>query len=165
LIKDKSGNSKGFAYIEFDTEAAAQASLSMHGTQLKGRTLKVTISTPPDKNKARKAKDQPGEVNPLAVFITGIPAGVNEEKLKELFAQCGTIKEVRLVKDKITGQLKGFAYIDFETTEATEVALKMDQTQMYGKPIRVHRSVSTLRNKPEETAAEPVSTEKEPEFK
>ena len=100
-------------------------------------------------------------MNPLAVYISGIPTGVNEDKLKELFSKCGTIKEVRLVKDKVTGQLKGFAFIDFETPEAAEAALKMDQTQMYGKPIRVHKSMSTLK-KTEETTPAP---EPEPEFK
>jgi RNA recognition motif-containing protein len=49
-MKDKNGNSRGLAYIEFETEAAALASCAMHETQLKGRTLKVTISKPPGNN-------------------------------------------------------------------------------------------------------------------
>jgi RNA recognition motif-containing protein len=120
-------------------------------------------------------KDHPSDVNPLGIFLTGIPAGVNEEKIHELFSVCGKIKEIRLIKDKITGALKGFAYVDFETSEAADSALKMDNTQMYGKPIRVQRS--TVRSKPgnflgifginrflaEETVAA-VET-KEPEFK
>lgn len=54
VVLDKTGKSKGYAYVDFETEEAAQAALKLHETQLNGRTLKVTISCPPDK-KQRQA--------------------------------------------------------------------------------------------------------------
>lgn len=44
LITDfETGRSKGFAFIEFDAQAAAQNSLEANGTELSGRSMKVSM--------------------------------------------------------------------------------------------------------------------------
>ncbi len=44
IIDRDTGRSKGFAFITFDTQAAAEASLSMNGKSLDGRTIKVNMA-------------------------------------------------------------------------------------------------------------------------
>lgn len=45
LIKDfETGRSKGFAFIEFETENNAQSALSMDGKEFQGRRLKVNLA-------------------------------------------------------------------------------------------------------------------------
>ena len=45
LIKDyETGRSKGFAFVEFADDSAAQAALKLDGTELKDRRLKVNVA-------------------------------------------------------------------------------------------------------------------------
>lgn len=45
LITDRyTGESKGFAFVSFESQSAAQNALSMDGKELKGRKLKVNMA-------------------------------------------------------------------------------------------------------------------------
>ena len=45
LIKDReTGRSKGFAFITFATQQAAESALSLAGKEMEGRTLKVNMA-------------------------------------------------------------------------------------------------------------------------
>jgi RNA recognition motif-containing protein len=45
VIKDfETGRSKGFGFIEFDNQAAAQAALKLDGQEFQGRRMKVNIA-------------------------------------------------------------------------------------------------------------------------
>lgn len=53
VITDKySGRSKGFGFVEFETEEQAKAAEELNGKDLEGRPLKVNI--------AREKQDRPG---------------------------------------------------------------------------------------------------------
>jgi len=44
---------------------------------------------------------------------------------------------VRVPTDRETGQPKGFAFVDFEETEATDKAVALSGTDVAGRAIRV----------------------------
>ncbi|HQU72025.1 MAG TPA: RNA-binding protein [Calditrichia bacterium] len=45
LIRDReSGRSKGFAFVTFETEEAAQAALELNGSEMGGRSVRVNIA-------------------------------------------------------------------------------------------------------------------------
>ena len=49
LIKDReTGRSKGFAFVEFANDSAAQAALKLDGKELKDRQLKVNVARDKD---------------------------------------------------------------------------------------------------------------------
>ena len=52
LITDYEGRSKGFGFVTFNTQEAAQASLVLDGAELQGRKLKVNIAR--DKEEGRR---------------------------------------------------------------------------------------------------------------
>ncbi len=48
VMSRDAGKSRGFAFVEMETDADADAALSaLHGTDVDGRTLKVTQAHPP----------------------------------------------------------------------------------------------------------------------
>lgn len=48
IVTDRAtGRSKGFGFITFDNQEAAQAALAMDGQELDGRTIKVSLAKPP----------------------------------------------------------------------------------------------------------------------
>jgi len=52
LISDYDGRSKGFGFVTFATQEAAQASLAANDTELQGRKIKVNIAR--DKEEGRR---------------------------------------------------------------------------------------------------------------
>ncbi len=53
IVMDRATNrSKGFGFITFETESAAQLALEMNGKEIDGRTVKVSIAKPPKEREA-----------------------------------------------------------------------------------------------------------------
>lgn len=44
ILTDKFGNAKGYAYIEFEKADAAISALLLDGTELRGRSIKVSAT-------------------------------------------------------------------------------------------------------------------------
>jgi nucleolar protein 12 len=58
---------------------------------------------------------------------------------------------VRVVRDRKTNVGKGFAYVSFADKAAVGLALKLDGTQLEGRPIRVKRCIDMRHVKEEKT--------------
>lgn len=66
------------------------------------------------------------------LFVGSLAYGVTDEELNELFAACGDIESVQVIKDKFTGQSKGFAFVKMATEEGARQAIE----QLNGKEIQ-----------------------------
>ena len=75
--------------------------------------------------------------------------------MKEFFAGCGEVKQVRLAKLP-TGELRGFGHIEFFDNESAANAVRLAGSNIEGRPIKVEFAVEkTLRSNFE--APRPVS--------
>ena len=54
----------------------------------------------------------PGTDQSERIFVGGLPYYLNEEQCRELLSSFGTIKTFDLVKDKETGNSKGWACVE-----------------------------------------------------
>ena len=79
----------------------------------------------------------------MSVFIGNLPYEVTNEDLKNVFADYGTVKEVRLPTDRETGRVRGFAFVEMES-EAEEVAAieALDGAEWVGRTLRVSKAKS-----------------------
>lgn len=66
------------------------------------------------------------------IFIGRLPYDLNEIELQKHFARFGEIEKIRIVKDKITQQNKGYAFIVFKDPISSKMAFK---------EIGVHRGI------------------------
>lgn len=73
------------------------------------------------------------------IFIKNFHYKATEENLLQLFEECGAIKGIRIPL-RGDGASKGIAYLEFESEESTEKALKLDEAAILGRTIRVLRS-------------------------
>ena len=49
--------------------------------------------------------------------MKGFPPNTSETQLEQHFLKFGEVSEVNLVRDKVTGQSKGFAFIEYLSAE------------------------------------------------
>ncbi|XP_050236404.1 zinc finger CCCH domain-containing protein 25 [Mercurialis annua] len=84
------------------------------------------------------------------VFVGGIPFDLTEGDLLAVFAQCGEIVDVNLVRDKGTGKSKGFAFVAYDDQRSTILAVdNLNGAEVAGRTIRVDH-VSKYKKKEEE---------------
>ncbi|XP_017519927.1 RNA-binding protein 34 isoform X5 [Manis javanica] len=77
-----------------------------------------------------------------SVFVGNLSYKAEESAVEEHFLDCGTIVAVRIVRDQVTGVGRGFGYVLFENTDAVHLALKLNNSELMGRKLRVMRSVN-----------------------
>lgn len=66
------------------------------------------------------------------LYVGNLPYKATEDQLRELFAQAGTVNEVLIIKDRDTGQSKGFAFVTMGTQEEAENAIRLLNGKSFG---------------------------------
>ncbi len=75
------------------------------------------------------------------VFVGNLPYSTTDEELSAHFSAAGAVKSARVITDKMTGRSRGFGFVEFESQEVLENAVKMfDGSQMAGRPIVVNEA-------------------------
>ena len=59
------------------------------------------------------------------IYVGNLSYTTTEEELKQLFSQAGTVTSVAMIKDRDTGQSKGFAFIEMSNQAEAEKAISM----------------------------------------
>lgn len=113
VVKDKhTQENKGIAYIKFSkTSDAAKAQEEMNGKPIGkiDRALKVLVAANRSEGSSKSENEQERY---LRLFIV-IPKQATEDEIKSEFSQFGDVESVTIVKDRGTGNPKGFAYVRF----------------------------------------------------
>nr|CAD7595685.1 unnamed protein product [Timema genevievae] len=81
------------------------------------------------------------------VFCGKVPKDMYEDELIPLFEKCGTIWDLRLMMDPMTGLNRGYAFITFTTRSSAQSAVReLDNHEIKpGKTLKVNISVPNLR--------------------
>src|SRR5215475_9319356 len=56
------------------------------------------------------------------LFVGNLSYNVTENDLQDLFAQYGTVTEVNLMLDRMSGRSRGFAFVTMDSKEAADAA-------------------------------------------
>lgn len=58
------------------------------------------------------------------LYVGNLPYGIDDEKLKEMFAKVGEVTEARVITDKFSGRSKGFGFVTMKDDKTAEKAIK-----------------------------------------
>jgi len=73
------------------------------------------------------------------IYVGNLSYDTKEDDLRELFAQAGTVASVALIKDRDTGQSKGFAFIEMSNQAEAEKAIQMfNSYSLANRPLKVN---------------------------
>ncbi len=72
------------------------------------------------------------------LFIGSLDYSTTDSQLEECFAKIGKVLSAKVIVDRMTGQGKGFGFVEMATPEEAKVALdKLNGTQLNGRSIAV----------------------------
>lgn len=74
------------------------------------------------------------------LFVGNLTYGMTEEALREAFASTGgTVVDARVVRDRETGNSRGFGFVEYATEAEAEAAVTaLDGQELDGRPLRVN---------------------------
>jgi len=64
------------------------------------------------------------------LYVGNLSYDTTEDGLRTKFAEAGTVVSVDMIKDRDTGQMKGFAFITMNNQEESENAIRMFNGKM-----------------------------------
>jgi polyadenylate-binding protein 2 len=76
------------------------------------------------------------EMDSRSVFVGNVDYACTPEEVQQHFNSCGTVNRVTILTDKF-GQPKGFAYVEFVEAEAIAEAVKLSESELHGRQIKV----------------------------
>ena len=74
----------------------------------------------------------------MNLFIAGLPFDVDDQELKELFEEFGTVSSAKVIHDKETGKSRGFGFVEMPDNAAAEKAMKeLSDSELSGRRLTV----------------------------
>lgn len=75
------------------------------------------------------------------IFVGNLSFGVTEDAVRSLFEQHGSIERVNIIKDRDTGQSRGFGFVEMTGAEEAQRAIAaLDGKELEGRPLKVNEA-------------------------
>ena len=75
------------------------------------------------------------------IYVGNLPFSANEDTVRQLFAQHGTVDSVAIINDRDTGQPRGFGFVEMtQNTEAARAIQNLNGYQMDGRSLKVNEA-------------------------
>jgi splicing factor U2AF subunit len=150
---------KKFAFVEMRSVEEASNAMALDGIMFEGAPVKVR--RPTDYNPSLAAALGPSQPNPnlnLAavglmpgsagglegpdrIFVGGLPYYFAESQVRELLESFGPLRGFDLVKDRETGNSKGYAFCVYQDLSVTDIACAaLNGIKMGDKTLTVRRA-------------------------
>jgi cold-inducible RNA-binding protein len=75
------------------------------------------------------------------LYVGNLPYETTESDLQALFAPTGQVSAVNIIRDRTTGQARGFAFVEMSDAEGAQRAIaELDQHQLGGRSLTVNEA-------------------------
>ena len=74
------------------------------------------------------------------IYVGNLPFTATEEAVRALFAQHGTVESVALIKDRETGQPRGFGFVEMARADASRAIQALNGQNMDGRPLKINEA-------------------------
>lgn len=74
------------------------------------------------------------------IYVGNLPFSADENAVRELFAQHGTVDSVALIMDRDTGRPRGFGFVEMPRADAAKAIQNLNGHDMGGRPLKVNEA-------------------------
>jgi len=148
LVKKPNGQSKGYAFVEYENYDDAVKALKRDNELLGQRPMYISKCIDKNTDKKEPAFKFNTGLEKNKLFVKNLDPETTQKELVEVFMKFGKLKEVRLPTYR-NGHSKGIAFVDYEDEVSAATALiKTDNMKLKSKEIRVALSNPPKRDEP-----------------
>jgi len=77
----------------------------------------------------------------MNIYVGNLPFSATEDEIRKAFAAFGAVTSVSIIKDKFTGQSRGFAFVEMANApEATAAIAGMNGKDFKGRALTVNEA-------------------------
>ncbi len=77
----------------------------------------------------------------MRIYVGNLKYSVNDETLREMFSEFGEVASADVIKDKFSGQSKGFGFVDMPNQSEAEDAIQaLNETMQDGRKLTVNEA-------------------------
>ncbi len=74
----------------------------------------------------------------MNIYVGNLPHEVTDEELREAFEAFGEVTSVNIIKDKYSGQPRGFGFVEMPANAECQAAISgLNGKEMKGRPLTV----------------------------
>lgn len=75
------------------------------------------------------------------LYVGNLPRSADQLALEKKFGQCGTVESANLIKDRNSGESKGFGFIEMSSdAEAQKAIEELNGADFDGRPLTVNEA-------------------------
>ncbi|WP_072622192.1 RNA recognition motif domain-containing protein [Spirulina major] len=77
----------------------------------------------------------------MSIYVGNLSYEVTEKDLEAVFADYGSVKRVYVPKDRETGKMRGFAFVEMSADAEEEEAIEaLDSAEWMGRTLKVNKA-------------------------
>lgn len=77
----------------------------------------------------------------MNIYVGNLRYGVTEDSLKEVFGEFGEVTSVKIVRDRFSGESKGFGFVEMASDEEAQKAIaELNGKELDGRALRVNEA-------------------------
>lgn len=81
------------------------------------------------------------QLSRMNIYVGNLNRQADEHELKELFSQFGEVKSVKIIKDHISGESRGFAFVEMPDNACGSQAIqKLDSTELGNRRLKINEA-------------------------
>lgn len=77
----------------------------------------------------------------MNIYVGNLRYSITEDELRQLFEKHGSVDSVKIIKDKVTGNSKGFGFVEMpDSSEANSAIKALNGVDMAGRNLRINEA-------------------------
>lgn len=129
---------RGFGFVTFANRDDAMTALEkLDGTELDGRTIRISESKPREKS---NGPFNPSGSSEVKLFVGNLSFDTKTEAIKALFETVGQVNDCYMPSDRGSGRPRGFAFVTMPASQAEEAMRKLTGEELDGRAIRIEEA-------------------------
>jgi RNA recognition motif-containing protein len=77
----------------------------------------------------------------MRIYVGNLPYSVTDDDLRDVFGEFGDLAVAEVIKDKFSGQSKGFGFVDMPNNSEADAAIKaLNETDFKGRKLTVNEA-------------------------
>ncbi|MBN2227045.1 MAG: RNA-binding protein [candidate division Zixibacteria bacterium] len=77
----------------------------------------------------------------MNIYVGNLPYNTSEEDLRQAFESFGEVTNVNIIKDKFTGESRGFGFVEMASKDEAQAAISgLSGTEMGGRTLNINEA-------------------------